>query len=295
MFRYILLCLCGVVFPMLSFAQTAGNPFELLHRLPRTTSATGLPDVPRNPFDVMAHRPPGASETGTPAKIDAFKPFAVLPEGGGLPNGVLFGILTTIFAFLAFSVAANRNVVEKAWRGFLNDSSLTSAQREAFGIVGSTPYYLLYLNFLLSAGMFLFLVTKFFRAEKYYNLSFLLLCILGSAIFFLSKHLMLHFVRSLYPVENEVRRYNFLIIIFNCVLGLFLLPFNFFIAFSKQEDYQGLLLFWMLGLVAVFFLYRALRAATIGIKFLGFHFLLYLCVVEIAPLLLIIKVATMQH
>jgi preprotein translocase subunit SecE len=292
MFRDLVLHLCCFFVLAVAQAQSAANPFELLHRLPKSESASA---ASRNPFDVVPHRVPGASKVASTNKTEDFKPFAILPVGNSLPNGLLFGILSAIFAFLAFSVAANRNVIEKAWRGFLNESSLSAAQREASGIVGSTPYYLLYTNFVLSAGMFLFLVTKFFRAEKYNNLSFLAICVIGSGLFFLSKHVFLEIARVLYPVDAEARRYNFLIIIFNCVLGFFLLPFNFFIAFSSSTEYQGLLLFWMLGLISIFFLYRALRALSIGMKFLGFHFLLYLCVVEIAPLAFVLKMATLQR
>jgi hypothetical protein len=121
----------------------------------------------------------------------------------------------------------------------------------------------------------------------------------GAAVAFLSKHLMLSVMRSLFPLENEIRKYNFLIIIFNCILGLFLVPFNLLIAFSAKNSSQQLLLVsWMLGLVAIFYTYRSLRSSPMGAKFLiqsPFHFLLYLCTVEIAPLLLLIKLALMQN
>ncbi len=253
--------------------------------------------VTNNPFDLVSHRAPVARVSISNNATEIFRPFAVLPRGGGLSSTALFTILALVLGFLTFSVAVKRSAVEKAWRGFLSDSSLTFVQREAFGLVGNTPYYLMYINFLLNAGLFIFLVTKFFKKDFYNNTSFLLLCIVGAALFFLSKHVMLYLMRLVFPLENELKRYHFLIIIFNCVLGLFLLPFNFFIAFSANAQYQGLLVFWMLGLVTVFFMYRALRALKIGTKFLSghsFHFLLYLCVVEIAPLLLIMKLATMQ-
>jgi hypothetical protein len=157
---------------------------------------------------------------------------------------------------------------------------------------------MLYGNFLFNAGIFVFLVTRVFQRETFNNLSFLLLCLAGAAAAFLSKHLMLSIMRTLFPLETEVRKYNFLIIIFNCVLGLFLVPFNLLIAFSAKAGSQQLLLVsWMLGLVAIFYAYRSLRASSIGAKFLSqspFHFLLYLCTVEIAPVLLLVKLALMQ-
>jgi hypothetical protein len=58
-----------------------------------------------------------------------------------------------------------------------------------------------------------------------------------------------------------------------------------------------LLVFWVLGLVSIFYIYRSLRALNIGSKFLvsdQFHFLLYLCTVEVAPVVLLAKLAIMQ-
>jgi hypothetical protein len=245
-----------------------------------------------NPFEVVTHRAPGISQTLSENKTEAFRPFSILPRGNGLSSTLLFGLLVSMFAVLTLSVAANRSAVGKAWRGFLNDNALTQAQREATGIVGSTPYYLLYLNFLLNIGLFIFLVIRCFN-----NAPFLFICLLGGAGIFLSKHLIFSTIRYLFPIESEINRYNFLIIIFNCILGLFLVPFNFMIAFGSESFYQGLLVFWVLGLVSIFYIYRSLRALNIGTKFLvsdQFHFLLYLCTVEVAPVVLLAKLAIMQ-
>ncbi len=299
MFRRMLFGLALIGFFVPAWGQNASNPFELLHRLPKAVlAAEGISLPPANPFDMVAHRVPFASGALAENKTEIFKPFSVLPRGGGLSGGVLAALLLAAFSFLTLSVANNRSAVGKAWAGFLNDNGFALAQREASGFVGTTPYYLLYGNFLFNAGIFVFLVTKVFQGETYNNLGFLLFCLAGAAMAFLSKHLMLSIMRALFPVEAEARKYNFLIIIFNCVLGLFLVPFNLLIAFSAKSGLQQLLLVsWMLGLVAIFYAYRSLRASAIGAKFLSqspFHFLLYLCAVEIAPVLLLVKLALLQ-
>lgn len=276
--------------------QDAGNPFELVSRLPKTAAVAGVEGF-SNPFDMVPHRAPGMVASLVQNETERFNPFAVLPRGGGLPNSVLFTMLLLVLGLLTFSVAANRTAVGKAWRGFLNDNSLNVAQREASGIVGSTPYYMLYLNFLLNAGVFIFLVTRTFQEETFNNFRFLFTCLIGALATFLFKHVMVNTVSYLFQTAEEARRYNFLIIIFNCVLGLFLVPFNLLIAFSAKGEYQFLLVFWMLGLITIFYLYRAVRAASIGSKFLSsapFHFLLYLCAVEIGPVFLLVKLAIMQ-
>jgi len=288
---FCLLCAAPALAP--AWGQSAVNPFELRFRL-NTASVTG-DTGPLNPFDVVPHRVPGATKSLSENKTEGFRPFSVLPRGGGLPSSALFWVLVSMVGFLSFSVAANRAVVSRAWRGFLSDNALTLIQREASGFVGSTPYYLLYASFVLNAGLFIFLVTRFFRKDTFNNLPFLLMCVGASASVFLAKHLLLRILAWLFPVRDEVRRYNFLIIVFNCVLGLFLLPCNLLLAFTP--DYQALLVFWMLGLVFVFYTYRAMRSTAIGGKFLAvsqFHFLLYLCTVEIAPVLFVIKLAMTQ-
>jgi hypothetical protein len=270
-----------------------GNPFELAHRLPKRL-ADGRVAPRGNPFEVMPHRAPGPNLRRAAGVEQPFRPGKFLPRGRPLPKAAVFWVLVGIFAFLTFSIAVNRTAVGRAWRGFLSDNSLALAQREASGLVGSTPYFLLYGNFLLNAGMFIFLVGRYLKGDSVNNLSFLLLCIAAAFVVFLSKHLMLGLLRWLFRVDAEVGRYNFLIIIFNCVLGLFLVPFNFLMAFAGP--YLPFLVFWTLGLTAIFYIYRSIRAGRIGLKYLAtdqFHFLLYLCVVEIAPVLFLIKLATL--
>ena len=214
-----------------------------------------------------------------------------------MPGSALFSVLLLVLAFLTFSVATNRTALGKSWRAFLNDNALNVAMREASGLVGSTPYYMLFINYLANAGVFIFLMTRAFQGEKFNNLKFLLLCILVISILMLGKQLLVNIVSFLFSVQEEAGRYNFLTVIFDCVLGLFLAPFNLMIAFAVQGDYQILMAFWMVGLLLVFYGYRTLRALTIGSKFLGsapFHFLLYLCVVEILPLVILTKLALLQ-
>jgi len=296
MIRFALFWACMLLFLASANSQNAANPFEMKHRLPKESVAAVGSVASANPFDVKPHRVPGVAKALTENAPESFRPSAFLPRSGDhLSNYALFWIMLVMFMVLTAAVAANRKVVGKAWRGFLNDNGLAVAQREASGFVDITPYFLLYGNFILNAGMFMFLLVRVFRRETFNNLPFLLLCFAVAAVIFLSKHFILSIAGWLFPVEKEVRRYNFLVVLFNCVLGLFLVPFNFLLAFSSNYSYFWV--FWTLGLVAVFYLYRSYRSGGISSKFLAdnhFHFLLYLCTVEIAPVLLLVKLAMIQ-
>jgi hypothetical protein len=267
-------------------AQDSGNPFELTFRLSEEPAEEG----PTNPFDLMPHQVPGAAEEFTAAIQTQTLPIDQLRERPPMKTSTLFIILVGALIFFTFAVGSNRAAVGRAWRSFLNDNSLTIAQRDATGLAGNTPYYMLYINFLINAGIFAFLIVQSLSNSAFNNAWFLVLCIGLSIMVFLSKHILLFFVQLLFPVQKEVQRYNFLITVFNCVLGLFLVPFNFLIAFLLE--YKDFLVFWAIGLAIIFYGYRTLRAMIMGSKFLSgnqFHFLLYLCTVEIAPLMVFIK------
>jgi hypothetical protein len=96
----------------------------------------------------------------------------------------LFWAMFFLLAVLSFSIAFNRKALDRAWRSFLSNNALGIAQREATGLVGNTPYLLLYTSFLLNAGMFLFLVARYFWGTTFNNFPFLSLCILAAAVLF---------------------------------------------------------------------------------------------------------------
>ncbi|MEL6924738.1 MAG: DUF4271 domain-containing protein, partial [Bacteroidota bacterium] len=110
------------------------------------------------------------------------------------------------------------------------------------------------------------------------------------------KHLILRLVAAVFPVQKEVLLYNFTIIIFNIVLGIMLMPFNLFIALATSPVAK-ILIYIVLGLVGLAYLYRSLRGIFIASKYLTFnkfHFFIYFCTVEIAPLAIDVKLVLNQ-
>ncbi len=253
-----------------------------------------------NPFDVVAHKVPGVSKTLLDETVQPGKAGSRLlqfPEGNTVSPAFIFGFLILNLFFFTFAATANRNALQKAWRSFLSSNALNVAQRESFGFTGSTPYFMLYLSFLLNAGVFVFLITQAFNTSgKYNNYGVFLICMSTVFISFLLKHGLISLLQWMFPsLNNELSRYNFLIIIFSCVLGLFLIPFDFLIAFAGNKSWQTFVTLWLLGLTMIFLIYGALRAFSFGTKFLAgypLHFLLYLCTAEIAPVVLFIKLLT---
>ena len=113
----------------------------------------------------------------------------------------------------------------------------------------------------------------------------------GLAALFAGKHLLMKILEAVLPAKKELRLYSFTIIIFSIALGILLIPFNLLIAYGPAEAVPGVI---TLALVAIGLLlgFRFVRGIFIGGRVLAsnlFHFLLYICTVEIAPALIIAK------
>ncbi|MFN4081505.1 MAG: DUF4271 domain-containing protein [Saprospiraceae bacterium] len=283
----------GILLFMWSWAPAGAqpNPFDLRHRLPYVEEV-----VPSwhtgNPFDVAPHIPPGLSALQQPELAFRIRRIGkFLPEGNSLHPRFFFWVMSFLGAWFVLSVVYNRQAAVRVWAGFLTNNALQVNQRDLNAYLGTTPYALLQINFLLNSGVFAFFLVQVFSLERYNNLKFFLLCAFITPLLMISKRGILAVVSRIYPVKTEAERYDFLVLTFNCVLGLFLFPFNFVTAFYKEDG--GFLVFWMLALVVLFYAYRALRGLLIGQKIFTehpFHFLLYLCVAEMSPIALVWKV-----
>lgn len=275
-------------------AQNRSNPFELTFRL--TEEAVGSAEALAgavNPFEVVQHRVPGLSSLSVGKRVVSLRPGSFLPRGGGLSRAELFWYMVLFFSYLAFSVSTGRKALSTAWRAFSSDGSFSLLHRDLTGMGGLGSFYALYINFFIQAGLFIFLCMRYFDPGGANNLGLLFFCILAVASIFGLKHLLIRYVHWLIAEKKGVQRYNLLIILFNSILGLFLVPFNILIEYGG--DFQGIMIFWIFGLILVFYIYRIFRAVNIATKYLYsdlFHFLLYLCTAELAPVAVMAKIIT---
>lgn len=86
--------------------------------------------------------------------------------------------------------------------------------------------------------------------------------------------------------------YAFVVVVFGILIGLILAPVNVFLAYAEPEIAQKIVIMGSI-LILFIYLFRALRSLTLVQNYIFsnfFHFLLYLCAVEIAPVLLLLKI-----
>jgi len=101
-----------------------------------------------------------------------------------------------------------------------------------------------------------------------------------------------HFSGWIFNAKEAAGTYAFLVFLVNKIIGIVLLPVVLIIAFSADEPYINVVITVSLIIVGLLLLYRYI--ASVGtmrkdLKVNAIHFFLYLCTVEIMPLLLIYK------
>lgn len=282
--------------PLSSATQDGGNPFELSPRLSippsdgiadsATTADTG------NPFDLVAPAEPAGRPKPAATPPPASRKTASAPASVQSRYRTFLLIANiSILLLLTVLITLLRSQAGKAYRAFFNDNLLSQLQREREA-GGGLPYYFFYGFFMINAGFFVFLLAR------HYGLSFshnywagLLYCIGGAAGLFLAKHILLGFLAFVFPIDKEVHLYSFTIIVFSIMLGFFLVIVNLLLSYSPEESTQWVL-YGAYACIGATYIFRSLRGLFIGNRFLlfhKFHFLLYICTVEIAPVLVLAK------
>ena len=150
----------------------------------------------------------------------------------------------------------------------------------------------------LLAGLFLYQVS----VQYNWQISWLQKGIVRFAMFAVAiasaysiKMIALRFLSNVFYQERPVALYIFNIFLMVMMVGLILLPVNMILAYAPAEtrDWTIKIATTLIGIV---FLYRLVRATGIWIGIPGYSFFylfLYLCTFEIAPLLIIYKIATL--
>lgn len=295
------------------------NPFEIKNRLAVTKPASSNPfdvtlrndtisgtvriinsntqdsniasnlNLDENPFNVD-HVP---ARTSTLKKESAVKTKKrrsnnLLNQTTDKGNGLLV-FLVAIISLLLIAIVANtrRSIFTKIFKSFYNDNYLKLTQREENGGLNGA-YVILYIIYFLNAGIFLYLITRFFMPGSRPSW---LLCILFVTVLYLGRHLLLFLFSEIFPVGREVKQYNFIIATFNLLLGLILVPLNLIIAYTSASI-GTVAVYAMLSIIAFFFFIRYSKGFLLGLIASGgamFNFLLYLCTFEIVPVLILIK------
>ena len=262
-------------------------------------AAVVVPEVPAldssaNPFDILRGAKVATDSASLVAKQMAENPLSAAPSllnKQTYSKNFLFWIFLITLILMAFVVSNARGAVQNAYQALLSDNALRQIHRDQVGW-GNFGQLALYGLFWINLGIFVFLMFYRYGGQiPYGQFATFLLCVGGVSLAFLIKHTILFVIASVFPIAKEIKLYNYIIITGGIFLGLVLLPLNIFIAYAP-DSLKEIFTYSAFGFIGLVYFVRSLRSLSVASPFLmtdQFHFLLYLCAVEIAPIMILVK------
>lgn len=200
----------------------------------------------------------------------------------------LFGLLFYFAVVRVFFRKYMDNITTLFFRATMRQQQLREQLSQA-------PLPSLFLNvlFVCAVGMFLAFAALFYEIMPERNLWLLwgYGCLLVLAIY-MGKFIFLKIIGWIFNVSNATDTYIFIIFMVNKMIGIFLVPVLVLMAFP-YEPFLPVVMTLTFIILALSLVYRFLisyKPIRNEIKVSRFHFFIYLCAFEIAPLLLIYKV-----
>lgn len=274
-----------------SFGQ-AVNPFELTERLelPAADSMVA-PAATGNPFDIVRT---AAADRPRPARGAADGPLIVRATDPDQGRGSLLAIHLILLLVLAAIWLLFGDTLQQALRGAFSDNLLTQLYTRRSG-GAMFALWLGYVFFFFATGFYIYLLTQHYDVGVpggilggWLTFSLVVAAALGL------RAMVLRFFAGVFPVQKEMGRYLFGVMIFAVLAGLLIAPVNLMISYAPQ-DWRTVFLYGGIVVLGVVYLLHLLRGVFIVGPLLArrpLHILLYLCVIEIAPVLLVYRYLT---
>ncbi len=118
-----------------------------------------------------------------------------------------------------------------------------------------------------------------------------LICAMSVSLVYFVKLIVISFLGYILKADQQVKEYFFNIFLINNFIGLLFLPLVIIMAYLPGAPPETIIKTGV-GLFFASMIYRALRGVVIGsgnINFSLYHLFLYLCTLEILPLVVLIK------
>ena len=251
---------------------------SILGQIATDPSQDGVEEDISRKIDVEQIDPPAVSRTPSPP----------------VPNVGVVLILTMLglsLLVLTWAVNMNRGFIRMIFRAAMNENLSALLLREQKFTSLQYLYYIVYAVFFMNASLFVFLMSRFAHWDFGHRQS-PMIAILGVLLaIYLTRHVFMKFVGDTFSISNETTHYSFNILLYNILAGVTLIPINLFLAFGPPGMRMSVIYFG-LGLVGLLYLLRQLRGLNIAGHIISqnvFQFFVYLCAVEILPVLVLFK------
>jgi len=155
------------------------------------------------------------------------------------------------------------------------------------------PSLLLNILFIFSSGLFSCFLLQYYQYTGPSNFWIIYIyCIIAITAIYVAKFLIIKLCGWIFNIHKAADNYLFIVFMVNKILGIGLLPFLMIIGFSSGViiDIAIAIALFMMIILLLYRFITCFGVLTSEIKLNVFHYFIYLCAFEIAPLLLIYKV-----
>lgn len=211
------------------------------------------------------------------------------------PDWLFYVLLFVLIAFTWLKVFYNKNF--RQILGAIGSINATNQIVRDENILVQRASVILTVMFNIVASVFLYQVSIIFEWPSDYISQgfsrFMIFAVIISCVYS-CKFLLLKLTGYIFKIDKPIATYIFNIFLINNILGVFLIPLLISIAFMPT-NYATIIFNLSLFIVLFSFVYRLIRGIIIGLSqevFSIFYLFLYLCTLEIAPLLILIKLFT---
>lgn len=155
--------------------------------------------------------------------------------------------------------------------------------------------FVLNVIFLLNLSLFITQLFNYYQIQPLNVSGSLLFSVINLVLIFvyLSKYVVYKISGFLFLVEKSVSEYLHSVFIFNKTFGLAMFPITIGVSYVSESIVRYLIIAGI-GIAILFYILRIIRGLQVGlkIKFSIFYLILYLCILEILPMLLFYKMLT---
>lgn len=218
------------------------------------------------------------------------KVFRVIQYKQNISDPYIFYSLLFIVAIIAFIRVSFPKYFESLFQLFLQTSFRQKQTKEQL-LQDSLASLFSNILFVVSVGMFIALLANRYQwiNENFWWLFGYSCAIL--AIVYSVKYIFLKFSGWVFNEVQAANTYIFIVFLVNKVLGICIVPFAFIMAFSisKIVTIASTISIIIIALLLIYRYVASLGTIRSSLKVNALHFFLYLCAVEVLPLLIMYK------
>ena len=287
------------------------NPFDLNARPAGSSKPVNPPVLTNQDIQATDHPAdtPVASESGTPGN-ESMEPPQTSDKSVETPSlpkekakevenyferivgSVAFWLLFVCLLSVTAVVNLNRSFMTELTQSLISENFFRLTYREFSKGISQYLHLAMYAVFFLQGALFIHFIIKYWST---FDVSYWLILGVFFCLYF-AKHFVLWMLSVLFPVEKETAQYSFSTMQFNIFLGLVFFAINWLLAFGPVNLHNGLIMTGI-GAFAILYVMRQFRGLLIGVRLATlykFQFFLYLCAIEIGPILLIYRQISLQ-